>query len=283
MLGGVSERRQTAGRRLAPVAGALLALALTPAVAAGAASVSSNWAGYVATARGGSRTAFSSVSGVWTQPAVSCPAGRESYSATWVGLGGYGERSRALEQAGTDANCSRSGHAAYAAWYELLPAAPTAVRLAVHPGDLLVAAVTVSGRHVNFAIRDLTSGTRFAKTVHASATDLSSAEWIVEAPSACVGEVSCRPLALADFGQVGFAHATATAGGRTGPAGSWAATALELHQRALQLSAAARRPQASEILAVPSSVSSSTGAFGVSWLERQLAGELPPAPTLPGG
>ena len=38
-------------------------------------------------------------------------AGRESYSAVWVGLGGYSENASALEQIGTDADCSRSGAA----------------------------------------------------------------------------------------------------------------------------------------------------------------------------
>ncbi len=286
MLLDMSERRLPRRRRLALLAGALLAPALVPG-GAGAASVSSNWAGYVATSHARPRASFTSVSGSWTQPGVSCARGSEAYSAVWVGLGGYREGARALEQAGTDANCSRGGHASYAAWYELLPAAPVSVRLTVQPGDQLVAAVTVSARHVTVAVRDLTSGARFQKTVRAELTDLSSAEWIVEAPSVCSGEVSCRTLALADFGQAAFARATATASGHSGPAGdaAWSGTALELRQRALRLGAggAARLPQASEILAVPSPLSGATGAFSVSWAERQLSSQEPPAPTLPGG
>jgi len=284
MLGGVSPRALPSHHRPALLGLAVAVCLLAPAAAAGAASVSSNWAGYVATAR----RSFTSVSGVWTEPALSCTPGREGYSAVWVGLGGYGEGSRALEQAGTDADCTRSGHASYAAWYELLPAAPVSVRLTVHAGDQLVAAVTISGRHVTFGIRDLTSGARFAKTVRASVIDASSAEWIVEAPSACASEDSCRTLALADFGQAAFAHATATAGRHTGPVGdpAWSATALELQQRSLLPGSAggtARRPQASVVLGVPSAASPGSGAFSVGWQEHQLDSELPPAPTLPGG
>jgi hypothetical protein len=76
---------------------------------AGAVSVSSNWAGYLATHAAGSPSGFSSVAGSWREPSITCSAGREGYSAVWVGLGGDREDANALEQAGTDADCSRSG------------------------------------------------------------------------------------------------------------------------------------------------------------------------------
>jgi hypothetical protein len=136
---------------------AIVAGALAPP--AGAATVvSTNWAGYVAVAHASVGSRFSSVSGSWRQPAASCTAGRETFSAVWVGLGGYGENRRSLEQVGTNADCTRAGRAVYSAWLELLPSAPAEVKLRVHPGDRISASVTVRGASVTLRLRDLTTG-----------------------------------------------------------------------------------------------------------------------------
>src|SRR5207248_473552 len=89
------------------------------------------WAGYVA---GGSssNTQFSSVSGSWTQPTARCGSG-QTYSAFWVGLGGSGDGSSALEQTGTQADCTADGGTEYYAWYELVPAAPLRPELGGKP------------------------------------------------------------------------------------------------------------------------------------------------------
>ena len=118
---------------------------------------SSNWAGYGLTATpGGSVTAFSNVFGTWVQPAVTCTPSGGVYSAFWVGLGGLTETSTALEQTGTDANCSSSGTASYSAWYEIIPAPPVRLKLAVSPGDTISAAVTITGKTVAMRLRNLT-------------------------------------------------------------------------------------------------------------------------------
>src|ERR1700750_2391875 len=91
------------------------------------ATTSANWAGYAATG-----SSFSKVSGSWVQPAASCDAGRGD-AVFWVGLGGATSESSALEQTGTEVDCS-SGSREYSAWYELVPAAPVKVALAVRPG-----------------------------------------------------------------------------------------------------------------------------------------------------
>ncbi len=64
---------------------------------------SSNWAGYAVHHPG---VSFRQVSGTWTQPDASCIAGRSSYSAAWVGIGGYKPTSPALEQIGTEVDCN---------------------------------------------------------------------------------------------------------------------------------------------------------------------------------
>jgi Peptidase A4 family len=257
------------------------ALASLPAVAE-AAAVSTNWAGYVASPRAAAR--FSGVSGVWRVPRVDCSARRESFSAIWVGLGGYSESASSLEQAGSEADCSRGGRASYAAWYELLPEVARRVPISVRPGDQLAASVTVRGRRVTLRLRDITSGARLSVTRAVSTLDVSTAEWIVEAPSTCSDTGRCRTLPLADYGEVSFAGATATAGGHTGPVAdtAWRAGALELRQGALQPGFSGAAGQPSVIVAAPSPLSA-VGAFTVGW--RLVSDQEPPpnAPTLPGG
>jgi hypothetical protein len=136
----------------------------------------------------------------------------------WVGLGGYKLTSPAVEQVGTELDCV-GGHPSSSAWYELAPSASHRVRIGLHQGDLISASVTAAGGRVTVAISDLTSHHTYRKTVSpAGAIDLSSAEWILEAPSECIfGSSSCQTLPLANFGRAGFSLARAqTATGPTG-------------------------------------------------------------------
>jgi hypothetical protein len=191
------------------------------------AAVSQNWAGYVA---GG--TQFSSVSGSWVQPSAKCGSG-QTYSAFWVGIGGSSNQSSGLEQTGTQADCTADGGAEYYAWYELVPAAPVKLDLAIKPGDHISAKVSVSGSNVTVLMSDQTTGQSTSKTLQMDNPDTSSAEWIAEAPSACDGSGasgSCQTLPLADFGTVQFTSATATANGHTGTISdpAWSAQPVQL-------------------------------------------------------
>ncbi len=263
----------------------LLALTASPAWGA---SVSANWAGYVALPSTSADSGFSSVSGTWQEPKATCISGHQTYSAAWVGLGGYSTQARALEQVGADADCSRSGAATYKAWYELLPAGPVNLTMKVRPGDEMSASTTVEKHDVTLRIRDLTSGARFTITRRASSVDTSSAEWIVEAPSTCATSSSCEPLALTDFGEVLFSSATATASGHTGTIldTAWSSTALELQQSASTDRTGAADAQPSSvptlILATASTADTSSGGFSVSWQEEPLRVEQPSPGTLPG-
>jgi hypothetical protein len=192
---------------------------------------SENWSGYVSGA-GGQSTQFKSVSGSWVVPSAKCTtASQPTYSAFWVGLGGAGN-TEALEQTGTESNCTASGSASNYAWYELVPKAPVRVNLPVSAGDHISSKVTVDGTSVSIWLSDETSGQTFSKTLTMSNPDVSSAEWIAEAPSQCDGSVdSCTPLPLTDFGTVQFTSTSATdAAGHTGPISDpeWAATAVTL-------------------------------------------------------
>jgi Peptidase A4 family len=261
-------------RHVLPAAASVAAAALL-AAPAGAAVLSSNWSGYVAHAPSG--RSFTSVSAGWTVPAAACAPGKETHSAVWVGLGGYREGARALEQIGTDTDCTAKGRPIYSSWVELLPAAARPLALKVSPGDLLIASVTVSGRHATLRLRDLTTGRRYSTTRRLSSVDVSTAEWIVEAPSGCTAAGGCRTLELTDFGSVSFANATATASGYTGTVAdeAWAKTELVLRQRAPE--GAPRGPRA-VVSATPTALEG--GSFTVSY--APAAGPAPAAPALPG-
>ncbi len=274
---------KTAGT-LCLLASALIGAAATPAFATTA--VSSNWAGYVAAPSRAVGSHFSSVSGSWVQPSATCVKGTESYSAVWVGLGGASEGSKALEQVGTDADCSRSGRPVYSSWFELLPAEAVDVRMTVHPGDRITASATVRVHDATLRLRDLTTGARFTITRRTPHIDVSSADWIVEAPSVCLGPGPCRTFALTDFGDVAFSSASATAAAHTGPIADpdWSATALELrqgsHQAGRRSTVAVGGPADGLIVAAPSAASGPEGAFGVRWQEQVVQGERvagPPA------
>jgi hypothetical protein len=222
---------------------------------------SSNWAGY-AIARtdttSGAPTSFHAVSGSWTAPKARCSAGQPSYSAFWIGLGGASATSRALEQIGTSADCTARGKPVYYAWYEVVPAAAVTTKLKIFPGDKLHAIVAVNGTSVTLRIQDLTRRTTLTKRLSVPETDVSSAEWIAEAPSSCSGSGRCHVLPLTDFGTVQFTSGLAvTSDGRTGAIASseWDATPIRLVPD--QLASTGQ-------VAVPSVLGADGGSFSVT-------------------
>jgi hypothetical protein len=210
-------------RLIAPLAAALAFAGAGSAEAA----TSSNWAGYAVSRPG---TTFKRVSGTWIQPAVDCSNGG-GYSAYWVGIGGYHSNSSALEQIGTEADCTSGGTATYEAWYELVPSPATTLKLTVRPGDRMSASVAVTGRSVRMRLADETTGAVVVRTRRVSTVDTRSAEWIVEAPSLCDDNGSCRAQTLANFGTAQFIRVKATsAGGHSGTIvdAAWSATPISL-------------------------------------------------------
>lgn len=274
--------------------GALVCVAATlvPAAAQASERLSSNWAGQSATTKQ-ARGRFTTVSGTWVVPTATCTVGDQAYSAVWVGLGGYKEDSEGLEQLGTEQDCGSNGSVGYSAWFELLPAAPVSIKgIKVHPGDTVTASATVAGHSVTFRLRDLTTSARYATTRHASAIDVSSAEWIVEAPSSCSSLGRCTTLPLAKIGTVTFASATATSGNQARPAGdpAFSNTALELEQDSVTFSGrpfdteaeAATGPTRTLLTASPTAPAAPLGGFSVSLAEQTTRLSVPSAPTLPG-
>jgi hypothetical protein len=237
-------------------------------------ATSSNWAGYVVHKSG---VHFKRVIGSWNVPVVTCTAGRETYSASWIGLGGYSSSSKALEQIGTDADCNAAGQARYSAWYELVPDAGHDFKMTVKPGDRISAGVTVKGTSVVLTLADTTSGTSVERRLKPAQIDTTSAEWIIEAPAMCSGtsvtDATCLQTDLANFGATKFDRARVmTIGGTTGTISSaaWSSTLISLVPDAR----ASRNTTHGS--AVPGSLATTGTAFGVAY--STVAGNAGPGP-----
>jgi hypothetical protein len=209
---------------------ASVAVAVAPAGALADTATSSNWSGYVAHGPG---VKFRRTSASWTQPAAVCRAGQSTYSSFWVGLGGYSTNSPGLEQIGTELDCTASGHRISSVWYELVPAPSHPIRMTVKTGDHMSASVTVVARRVTMRLTDHTRGSSFFRRLTTSSIDVTSADWIAEAPSTCNRAGFCRALPLADFGSAHFTASTAqTTSGQQGPISrsAWNHTRIMLSQ-----------------------------------------------------
>jgi hypothetical protein len=257
--------------RVLPVLAAVAAAAICMAPTASAAttdvneSTSANWSGYVA---GDGSQQFSSVSGSWVEPTVDCTTS-DGVAAFWVGIGGAGQGNGSLEQVGTQATCSNGSSADHYAWYELVPAAPVRLEVAISPGDHMAAQVSVSGTAVTVKLTDQTTGASSTKNLQMDNPDVSSAEWIAEAPSSCDQSGNCTPLALANFANVDFTNASATADGHTGSISdsSWGSHAVQLlgGSQDQQDSGAGFASDTSSASAAPSPLSTDGGSFSVAW------------------
>ena len=213
--------------------------------------ISSHWAGYVAIPRAG---AFTAVQATWVQPRIRCDRPSSSV-AFWIGLGGATRHARGLEQIGTSADCSDTLVPSYSAWSELIPAPARPVELPVRvaPGDTITAQVVAGDTTVTFTLRNVTTDEAFAVETPARLLDLTSAEWIVEAPSLCFQR--CTTLPLAKFGNLTFTSTTARTEGHIGTIkdSAW------IHHR-IKLTTTKEQPAA-----VPSVLSADGGSFSVRW------------------
>jgi hypothetical protein len=227
---------------------------------------STNWAGYAVI----HKKPFASVTGRWIQPSATCSDFSPTYSAFWVGLGGFARRSFAVEQTGTLANCA-AGSPYYTAWYELYPAPPVMLSLPIRPGDTLSATVSVQKQTVVIRLKNVTTGKLFTKKLRMKRPDLGSAEWVAEAPSGCDFTGNCATLPLTNFGTVDFTHSSATIKGHKGRISDpvWTATTIELRG---DLAGSDQSSQAGAN-AIPGAIGADGGSFAVTW--QQLA----PPPT----
>lgn len=171
---------------------------------------SGNWSGYANDDSHGNT--YRQVSGVWTEPAISCPTDELQLAAFWVGIDGF--TSDSVEQDGTLAECYE-GSAYYYTWWEMYPSNDIqTVGETVRPGDKIVASVIKQGTSYRLRVTDYrTSGNNIDTTQTCGSTTCvdSSAEWIGEAPSGSRGE-----LPLAHFTTWSLTGASVSSGGKTG-------------------------------------------------------------------
>ena len=136
----------------------------------------------------------------WTVPQINASAG-DCHSSAWIGIGGQTDKT--LIQVGTEQD-SVGGQEIYDAWYELLPNFSVTINeLTITPGDMIVAALTLTNSNTNLwniQLSDLTNGQDFNLNVNYNST-LSSGEWIVERPT-----INNQISMLCDFGNVHFSN-----------------------------------------------------------------------------
>jgi Peptidase A4 family len=200
---------------------------------------STNWSGYAVNGTGATH-----VIGTWTQPAVTCAPGENSWSSPWVGIDG--NSSNTVEQIGTDGDCV-NGAPVYYAWYEMYPKSLVELSLTVHPGDSFTGEVTNSGRSFVLKLTDNTTHATFSTTQQSKRAKRSSVEWIMEGPSNGL---------LSDFGSVTFTGASATISNQTGNVGSFS------NAQSITMVDNSGTPRA---VPVPSTLSSGASSFRVDW------------------
>jgi hypothetical protein len=171
---------------------------------------STNWAGPVVTSLASPTSgAVSDVKGSWIVPDVAPSQSRRTFSAVWVGIDGYTDKT--VEQIGTEEDWTPKGPRYYA-WFEMFPR--YGYRLTgfpVGPGDEISAEVRWDGDvSYELTITNVTQNATYTTTQRSKRSKNRSAEWIVEAPAA--GKI----LRLADFGTAVLTRCTATIDGREG-------------------------------------------------------------------
>jgi hypothetical protein len=201
-----------------------------------------NWSGFADTSATSTPDDFTSVSGRWTIPAVSCPSGpyrtSGAYIANWVGIDGFSDST--VEQLGTGAQCYE-GVLYYYDWYEMFPGGTVEEGTTAcindnincpEPGDQISASVVVtpgSSGNNNYKL-SLTDYTRPQESFSVSATCAttgsngcsdSSAEWVIERPAyePLAGLFQFVPLVA--FGRTGFESGSLTANGKTTSIGGY--------------------------------------------------------------
>jgi hypothetical protein len=211
----------------------------------GGADTSGNWSGYVAATNLASPQAnsVSAVSGSWIVPTVTGPSSGSTYSATWVGIDGFGNST--VEQIGTEQDVI-NGVTTYDAWWEMYSSKGAKVAgqgyeapintMTILPGDSITASVQYisSGTHAgqfylsivdNSRSKDSFSTYQTSAQTQNPTAQRSMAEWIVEPPT-----VNNSVASLANFGSVTFTNASATISGVSGAinASGWQSRAINM-------------------------------------------------------
>ncbi len=162
------------------------------------------------------------------QPAANA-AGQLSDCVVWVGIDGFSDRHRGADRHAVD---NQNGMTSYHAWYEMYPAGM--VEIPRPPADqALGTAITASVQYnvaghpgeFQLSLTDSTTGKSYTVYESEPSATMTSAEWIVEAPTS--GSI----LPLPSFGREPFTSATATIDATSGPIddSAWQAAQINLN------------------------------------------------------
>ena len=185
----------------------------------------------------------------------------EYYAAFWLGIDGL--VSNTVEQTGILAEVSGTT-ASYYAVYEFYPSPLVALSTSSYPvssGDAISASVTCVGSTFTITIADATSPHIWSYSTTGTVTNAKeeSAEWIAEAPSSSSGI-----LPLANFGTVTFSGCTATIGANANEPISFyqpsTITTSVVYEMTMY-----NYPRANEVMALPTSLTTSGTGFSVAW------------------
>jgi hypothetical protein len=196
--------------------------------APGEAVYSTNWVGYVA--ESSTDCDFTSVTGQWVQPAITCPKkGDQVLEADfWVGLDGHTAKSdpagnSTVEQTGVEARCIWSNGkyvTRYRAWYEMVPNPPV-YTFSLLPGSLVRASVSFN-KHKKDSYTLTLTATKRGVTQRASVQRACSNGYICKNMSAEWVAEKVIPLGLAPFAPWTLTGGYATtANGKKQAVASW--------------------------------------------------------------
>ncbi len=191
--------------------------------------ISPQWAGYALTGPSPIATLYTSVQGTWVEPHIVCPAiaTYNAYSSFWIGTDGNllnptpTTSFNPVEQIGSDADCVNGALTLYA-WWNAIPNAAQSIPSTRHilppatypvrSGDVLTGSVrasnSITATGVTFTLVNATERWTFTTTQPAPFAAYTTAEWVVEDPSALLTDVNAL-FPLADFGTVPFTNCTA--------------------------------------------------------------------------
>lgn len=142
---------------------------------------SANWSGYAFTSG-----PYSQVTGTFNVPRILPPFTTPSeITAEWLGIDGFPDTNHSLIQAGVQEIPTSPSTSQVQAWWEILPAPETPITaMDVSSGDTVTVTIgRVSASEWGITLTDDTNGQSFT-TDQGYSGPLSSAEWIVESPSA---------------------------------------------------------------------------------------------------
>jgi len=98
--------------------------------------------------------------------------------------------------------------------------------------------------------------------------DLTSAEWIAEAPSECTVAGFCRTVPLTNFGSITFSKIASLGNGQGGTLSGpgWEATPIQLVPRARRFFGDVNASASSTAGASPANLTADGSAFTVNWV-----------------